>query len=159
MSKIVDLISEILPNYAAQCDVEIIDIEYKKGFNGMELIIYIDNDADGGISLEDCEKFHRLIDPVLDEIDPTDNQPYQLSVSSPGLDRPLKNERDYAKALGSEVNVSLFKKLGDYKKFVATLISYDLSKGDIVVKVMDKKSEELTLNIKDIAVIKPEIKF
>lgn len=160
MSKVVDAVGAVLPRYAAECGVEIVDVEYKKGFNGMELIIFIDCDNPGGVSLEDCERLHRAIDPVLDELDPTDGQPYQLSVSSPGLDRPIKTERDYRKNLGKEVSVSLFKKIGELKKFIGVLKSYDFDNGKIIVEIQEKKElRAIELNIKDIALIKPEIRF
>lgn len=160
MSKVVDAVSAVLPRYAEECGVEVIEVEYKKGYNGMELVIYIDSDRVGGVSLEDCEKLHRTIDPILDELDPTDGQPYQLSVSSPGLDRPLKTERDYKKNLGNEVNVSLFKKIGELKKFIGILKSYDFDSGKVTVEINEKnKSYAVELDIKDIAMIKPEIRF
>lgn len=120
----------------------------------MNLTIFIDKD--GGVDLNGCELVHRTIDPILDEIDPTSGEKYILNVSSPGIDRPLKVERDYKRNLDKEVNVSLFEKVGDLKKFVAVLKGYDLQKGLID---LDYNGKEINLDIKNIALIKPEIKF
>lgn len=160
MSKVLDLLQHAFDGSAAECGVEVIDMEYKKGANGMELTVFIDCDKEGGVSLNDCEKFHRAIDVVLDELDPTEGAAYQLSVSSPGLDRPLKTERDYKKHLGKEVSVSLFNKVSDLKKFVGILKAYDLENNVITIEyVKNKKAEIIELDLKNIALIKPEIKF
>lgn len=68
---------------------EIVDVEWAKRDGADNLTVYIDIPT--GVSLDDCEKVHRAIDPALDELDPTDGKPYVLNVSSPGLDRPFKN--------------------------------------------------------------------
>lgn len=156
MSKVVEIAENIARPLAEQCGVELVEVVYKKGAYGMELLFYIDTDKDGGISLDDCETMHRLVDPLLDDADPTDGQPYQLSVSSPGLDRPLKLERDYKKNLNKEVNVSLFNKIDIGKKFVAVLKDYDLNKGEITVIY---GNSDILVDIKNVANIKPEIKF
>lgn len=66
---------------------ELVDVEYSKKHSGSSLTVYIASAT--GISLDDCEKVHRAIDPILDELNPTGEEPYTLNVSSPGLDRPL----------------------------------------------------------------------
>ncbi len=120
----------------------------------MNLTIYIDKED--GVDLNGCELVHRTIDPILDEIDPTNGEKYILNVSSPGIDRPLKTERDYRKNMDTEVNVSLFEKVQDLKKFVAILRGYDLEKGIITVEYNGK---DIEIALKNIATIKPEIKF
>ena len=102
---------------------DIWDIEFVKEGASYYLRIYIDCDA--GIYIEDCEKVHRAIDPVLDELDPTFGAPYTLNVSSPGLDRPLKTDRDYAKCIGQKVEVKLFAPLKGKKFFELTLKGHD----------------------------------
>lgn len=156
MSKVVEVATKLALQPSAECDVEVIEVEYKKTVNGMELIFFIDTDREGGISLNDCEKFHNLIDPLLDAQDPTDGAPYRLSVSSPGLDRALKAERDYKKNMGKLVNVSLYEKGEFGKKFVATLTAYDLVKG---VVTLDIKGAIHEFELQTIAIIKPEIVF
>lgn len=154
MSKVVDLVEQHITKALSDIGYEIVEITYKKYMGDMHLTVYID--SDNGVDLNGCELCHRTIDPILDEIDPTDGQKYILNVSSPGLDRPLKTKRDYTRNLGKEVNVSLFEKVDGLKKFVAVLQDFDLEKGVITVMNGDK---ELVLEIKNIAGIKPEIKF
>ena len=154
MSKVIDMVEEHITKAVAELGYEIIEITYKKYLGDMNLTIFIDKD--GGVDLNGCELVHRTIDPILDEIDPTSGEKYILNVSSPGIDRPLKVERDYKRNLDKEVNVSLFEKVGDLKKFVAVLKGYDLQKGLID---LDYNGKEINLDIKNIARIKPEIKF
>ena len=82
-------------------------------------------DTETGVDLNTCEAFHRAIDPALDELDPTFGAPYTLNVSSPGLDRPLKTQRDFDKCMGSEVEVKLYAPMKGRKLFEAVLVGYD----------------------------------
>ena len=118
----------------------------------MNLIFTID--ADTPITIEDCEKVTKAIDPILDELNPTDDKPYILSVSSPGIDRPIKTERDFKRNMGKEVEITLFKKLDGEKKFVGTLESFS----QIQVTIL-QKDKPLTINRELIAHIVPVIKF
>ena len=154
MSKVIDLVESNITKAVEDLGYEIVEITYKKYLGDMNLTIFIDKD--GGVDLNGCELVHKTIDPILDEIDPTNGEKYILNVSSPGIDRPLKTERDYKRNMDTEVNVSLFEKVGDLKKFVAILRGYDLQKGIITVEY---KENDIGLEIKNIALIKPEIKF
>ena len=154
MSKVIDLVESNMTKAVEELGYEIVEITYKKYLGDMNLTIFIDKD--GGVDLNGCELVHKTIDPILDEIDPTNGEKYILNVSSPGIDRPLKTERDYKRNMDTEVNVSLFEKVGDLKKFVAILRGYDLQKGIITVEY---KENDIDLEIKNIALIKPEIKF
>lgn len=154
MSKVIDMVTEHITKAVEELGYEIVEITYKKYLGDMHLTIFIDKD--GGVDLNGCEIVHRAIDPILDEIDPTNGEKYILNVSSPGIDRPLKNERDYKRNLGKEVDISLFEKVNNLKKFVAILKDFDLQEGKITVEY---KGEEIVLETKGIALIKPEIKF
>lgn len=154
MSKITDSVFATLLPIVEGFGIELVEVTYKKIADAMNLTIIIDKD--GGVTLDDCETVHRAIDPVLDELDPTKGAMYILNVSSPGIDRPLTLKRDYEKNLGKEVNVSLFDKIDIGKKFVATLKDYDFEKGIVIVTV---KNQDYVLDMKNIAIIKPEIKF
>ncbi|MGN0771363.1 MAG: ribosome maturation factor RimP [Christensenellales bacterium] len=152
MSKVIDAVRDTIKNIVEAHGMELVDIEYKKLYDAMTLIVYIDKD--GGVDLNDCETIHRAIDQPLDDIDPTGGQPYNLNVSSPGLDRPYKTERDFAKNIGNEVEVSLYKPVDKLKKFEATLTDY---RDGIVT--LEYKNKTINLNIKDVAVIRTAIKF
>ena len=104
--------------------------------------------------MDTCEKFHRAIDPVLDEVDPTFGAPYTLNVSSPGLDRPLKTNRDFEKCLGQKVEVKLFAPLQGKKLFEAVLKGYDEN-----CVYLEEKGEEWKLERSKIAKICRAIDF
>ena len=144
-------IQAALEPIAAEMDIEIVEVEFKQG-REPALTVYID--IEGGVDLNTCEKFHRAIDPVLDELDPTDGAPYTLNVSSPGLDRPLKTDRDYQKCIGQKVEVKLFAPIKGKKLFEATLLGHD----ETCVYLQDKK-EELKLEKAKIAKICRAIDF
>lgn len=131
---------------------ELIEVSYQKQFNGMSLTIFIDNEQ-SSITLDDCEKVSKAIDPVLDELNPTDDSPYTLNVSSPGIDRPLKSDRDFAKQIGKEIELSLYKLFEGKKKHNGILVAYD--EENIIIK----NEKEINFLRKDIAVVKPFIKF
>ena len=103
--KPIEEIQNALQPIANEMQIEIVEIEFKQG-HSPALTVYID--IEGGVDLNTCEKFHRAIDPVLDEVDPTFGAAYTLNVSSPGLDRPLKTARDFEKCIGEKVEVKLF---------------------------------------------------
>jgi len=136
---------------ADEMEIEIVEVEFKQG-KEPALTVYID--MEGGVDLNACEKFHRAIDPILDELDPTFGEPYTLNVSSPGLDRPLKTERDYQKCMGKKVEVKLFAPLKGKKFFELTLKGHDEN-----CVYLDDKGEELKLEKAKIAKICRAIDF
>ena len=87
-------------------NLELVDVEYVKEGGEFFLRIYIDKD--GGVSLNECELVTRALNPILDEKDPIKDN-YYLEVSSPGLDRPLKKEKDFVKYQGRDVEIKLYK--------------------------------------------------
>ena len=133
---------------------ELVEVTYKKQHDAMHLTIFIDSDKAGGVSLDDTEIVANAIDAPIDELDPTQGEPYVLNVSSPGLDRPLKTEKDYLKKVGTEVELSLYKSIDGEKKFVGTLSSYN--EGKVVLRT---EKGEITVETKDIALAKPYIRF
>ena len=79
------------------------------------------SDKARGVDLNTCEAFHRAIDEPLDTLDPTYGEQYTLNVSSPGLDRPLKTDKDFARVKGKKVEVKLFAPMKGKKFFEAVL--------------------------------------
>ena len=118
--KVVTIVEEKLEPIVTELGYELCEVEYSKKPNGMNLTIFIAHPD--GIKIEDCEKVHRTIDPILDEIDPTDGAPYTLNVSSLGLDRPIKTDKDYNRNLGKMVTIKLFVNKEGKKEFVGKLI-------------------------------------
>ncbi|MBQ8845393.1 MAG: ribosome maturation factor RimP [Clostridia bacterium] len=153
MAKVKEICEEKFKPIIEELGYELIEVSYKKEFDGMNLIFTIDRDE--GITIEDCEKVNREIDPIIDELNPTMDEPYTLIVSSPGIDRPLKTERDFKRNLNKEISISLFSKINGEKKFNGTLESYS----DTEVTIKDSNGNLITLQKDKIANIEPIIKF
>lgn len=153
--KVKTLVQEKLTPVIEKLGYEVVDIEYSKEADGMNLVFYIDCDA--GVTIDDCEKVSKVIDPLLDELNPTDDQPYIMSVSSPGIDRPLKTDRDFNRHIGKEIEITLFSKLDGKKNFKGELVSFDTT--SVTIKTEGKGEQNITLSRDKIAHIVPIIKF
>ena len=154
MSKrIENAVEQLVLPFAEQLGFELVGVEYnvKKGEDN-ELVIYIDKE--GGVDLDDCEKLSRAIDEPIDELDPIE-EAYVLCVSSPGLDRPLKTQRDFERSVGKKVDIKLYKKDESGKK---ELTGELLKKEGDAVSVLIAAKERI-FNIKDIALIRLHIDF
>ena len=149
--KAVEEITAALLPTANSMDIEIVEVEAKVSKNPY-ITVYID--TENGVDLDTCEKFHNAIDPVLDDFDPSYGASYTLNVSSPGLDRPLKTDRDFQKRIGKDVEVKLFAPLKGKKYFECKLIDYD---GKNVV--LQDGEEEIKMPLVRIAKINEAIKF
>lgn len=114
-------IMQFLQPIASEVGVELIDAVWDGRTSSLTLVI----DAEGGVDLNLCEAFHRAVDEPLDELDPTFGAPYTLNCSSPGLDRPFRTERDFARHMGEAVEVHLYEKLDGKKYYEGTLLSFD----------------------------------
>lgn len=117
---------------------EVVDIEYVKEGSDMYLRSYIDKE--GGITIDDCEAVSRRLDKLLDE-ENFITDPYILEVSSPGLGRQLKKEKDFIREQGKSVDIKCFKAVDKVKEFTGILKSHDddtftitTDKGDIVIE-------------------------
>ena len=131
-------------------DFELVDVEYVKEAGTRYLRAYIDKE--GGITIDDCELVSRAFGERLDAEDFIEES-YVLEVSSPGLGRPLKKDKDFARSIGKDVEVKLFKPLSKEKKekdFLGTLKSYDGTS----VTIVQEDGEELTLERSAVALIR-----
>ena len=153
MANIKNLVEDCVSPIAEELGLEIVEVAYEKKHDGMNLTIYIDKQ--GGVKLEDCEALHRAIDEPLDVLDPTNGAPYTLNVSSPGLDREIKTEKDFNRNIGVVLEINLFKKIGLTKKFVGELLSFD----DNSIKIKDKKGKEIDIERKIISKATKYIEF
>jgi len=97
------------------------DVTYSK--IGADYHLEITIDSDDGIGIEDCERVHRAIDPILDECDPIEDF-YYLEVSSPGVERELRTEEHIMLSVGLRVEAKLFAAKDGSKSFLGTLSSY-----------------------------------
>lgn len=135
MSKIAEEVENFITPIANKLGYEIVEVEFAKKYNGDNLTIYIDKK--GGIDIDDCEKFHNAINEPLDELNPTADKPYILNVSSPGIDRPIKTDKDFERNLGEIVEIRLFKMLDRKKLFVGKLIRF--SDTEVVIEIENKE--------------------
>ena len=155
MSKIADSVEQLVKPIVEGLGMELVEGEFAKTKQGDALTVFIDKE--GGVSLNDCEAVHNAIDAPLDELDPTQGKPYTLNVSSPGIDRPFKSDRDYVKHIGTKVETSLFAPIeGVGKKFVATLTAYD---PQTATATLEADGKTLEINTKNIAIIREHIEF
>ena len=114
---------------------ELVDVEYVKEGGNWFLRAYIDKD--GGITINDCELINRALSDRLDEEDFIEDS-YILEVSSPGLGRPLKKDKDFKRNLGKKVEVKLYRAVDGCKEFEAVLVGY----GDSTLTLQKDGNEE-----------------
>ena len=131
---------------------ELVDVEYVKEAGNWYLRAYIDKE--GGIAVDDCEIISRKLGDWLDEKDFIADS-YILEVSSPGLGRPLKKDKDFNRSIGEDVDIKLYKPLNKQKDFTGTLISYDKD----TVTIGQEDGTGLTLNRPEIALIRLAFDF
>ncbi|MEG6568273.1 ribosome maturation factor RimP [Thermoanaerobacterium thermosaccharolyticum] len=151
MSKIEELTRNLVAPAIEKNNFELVDVEYKKEGNNWYLRVYIDKN--GGVTLDDCQIISEYLSEKLDEVDPIENS-YILEVSSPGIDRPLKTQRDFDKFKGSLVEVSLYQPIDKKKKYEGELVG--LINDKVVITDNGKRKE---FDINDISLVKPVIKF
>ncbi|MCM1497386.1 MAG: ribosome maturation factor RimP [Clostridium sp.] len=129
---------------------ELVDVEYLKEGANYYLRVYADKE--GGITIDDCVEISRELSPMLDAYEGEIKEPYILEVSSPGLLRPLKKDKDFARNIGKMVEVKLFKPLeGDgNKEFEAELKAYDAK----TITVLLENDEEAVIDRNNLALIR-----
>ncbi len=131
---------------------ELVDVEYVKEGSGWFLRAYIDKE--GGITVDDCEAVAREMNPILDEMDYIDGS-YTFEISSPGLGRPLKKEKDYIRNLGKDVEIRTYRPIQHEKEFHGSLKAYDSK----TVTITTEDDVELIFDKKDIALIRQALDF
>jgi len=143
---------EILIPLVEEYGYELVDVEYVKEGGTWYLRAYIDKP--GGISIEDCEMVSRRLSDILDEKDYIDDS-YILEVSSPGLGRPLKKEKDFKRSIGKEVEVRTYRMIDKQKEFTGILKAYD--KDSVTVELED--GTEKNFDKGDVALIRLAFDF
>lgn len=126
-------IEEYLAPVAASVGAELLEAVWNNRERSLTLYI----DAPGGVDLDLCEAFHHAADAALDELDPTFGAAYTLNCSSPGLDRPFRRERDFARHAGEKIEVHLYAPFEGAKYYEGTLVSLD----DGVIVLQTEKGE------------------
>jgi len=118
---IADTVRDLAQPLADEFGYILWDVEYVREGADMVLVITIDTDDENGITIDDCEKMHRAIDPILDEADPIEG-PYLLSVSSPGVERVLTRPEHFERMAGEDVVMKFYTAVDGSKTLRATLI-------------------------------------
>lgn len=144
-SELTRVVEPICRELADSFSFELVDIELVREGSDRILRLYIDKP--GGITLQDCETYHRAVIPLVECV----SYDY-LEVSSPGLDRPLKKQKDYDAHVGKQVEVSLFKPVDGLRHFEGELLG--LADGEVSVRCGERVSRFALSNV---ALCKPVI--
>ena len=142
---------ELLAPIVSSRGFELVDVEYVKEAGTYYLRGYIDKP--GGITVNDCEAVSREFSDVLDEKDFIEDS-YIMEISSPGLDRPLKKEKDYQRSMGRLIEIRTYRPIDKRKEFCGILKAYD---ADTVT--IEEDGVDLTFQKKDTAIIRLAIEF
>lgn len=134
MSKVTDIVTELVTPIVNEMGLELVDIEYKKEGSNWFLRVFIDNEV-GNIDIEDCALVSEKLSQKLDESDPIPTA-YFLEVSSPGAERPLRNEKDFKKAVGRHVHITTKEPIEGATVFEGELVSFE--DGKLTVKEAKK---------------------
>ena len=127
------------------------DVEYVREGSEQFLRLYIDKD--GGVDIEDCEKIHRAVDPVLDEKDPIPTS-YHFEGCSAGLERALKRPSDFEQFMGSPILIKLYRPKNGLKEFPAILRGYE--DGKIIAEA---GKETITFEKSEVALVRLRVEF
>lgn len=152
-SKVEETVWAIAEPIADENGVEIYDVEFKKEGPDYFLRVFIDK-SDGGISLDDCEAVSRPLSDALDEADPI-SEGYYLEVSSPGLERQLKRQKDFDRFKGEAVSVKLFAAVNGTKQLTGIL--KDRNENTLTLEI--ENGEILELDNKNIAMVRLSVAF
>lgn len=134
MSKVTDIVTELVTPIVNEMGLELVDIEYKKEGSNWFLRVFIDNEV-GNIDIEDCALVSEKLSQKLDESDPIPTA-YFLEVSSPGAERPLRSDKDFKKAVGRHVHITTKEPIEGAAVFEGELVSFE--DGKLTVKEAKK---------------------
>ena len=143
---------ELITPILDRMNFELVDVEYVKEGGTWYLRAYIDKE--GGITVNDCEAVAREMNEILDREDFVEDS-YVFEVSSPGLGRPLKKEKDHIRSMGREVEIRTYRAINREKEFYGILSAYD--ENTVTIKTED--GTEMTFEKSDIALIRLAFDF
>ena len=152
MKKVTEIVAELARPVVEEHGCTLWDVEYVREAGQWNLRIY--NDKDGGVNIQDCETVSRALSDQLDAEDYIEDA-YILEVSSPGLGRPLKKEKDYIRSMGKEVEIRTYRAINREKEFYGILSAYD--ENTVTIKTED--GTEMTFEKSDIALIRLAFDF
>ncbi len=143
---------ELILPIVEQHGFELVDVEYVKEAGAWYLRVYVDKE--GGITIDDCETVSRAFSDLLDDKDFIE-EAYILEVSSPGLGRPLKKEKDFKRSIGKEVEIRTYRPIERQKEFCGVLSAYD--ENSVTIELEDHTKQ--TFQRADIALIRLAFDF
>ncbi|MGM7701210.1 ribosome maturation factor RimP [Pseudalkalibacillus sp. Hm43] len=130
--KVTEITEELVTPILDSMDLELVDIEFVKEGKNWFLRVYIDSEE--GVDIEECGKVSEQLSEELDQVDPI-TQAYFLEVSSPGVERPLKKESDFQKAIEKNVFIKTYEQIDGQKEFEGILKSFDGTELSVEVRV------------------------
>lgn len=143
---------ELIQPILDRMNFELVDVEYVKEGSIWYLRAYIDKE--GGITVNDCEAVAREMNEILDREDYVEGS-YTFEVSSPGLGRPLKKEKDYKRSMGKELEIRTYRAINREKEFYGILKAYD----DATVTLEMEDGTEMKFERAEIALIRLALDF
>ena len=136
MSQVTEIVERLVTPILDELNLELVDIEYAKEGRDWFLRVFIDKES--GVDIEDCGLVSEQLSVKLDEIDPIPYN-YFLEVSSPGAERPLKNEKDFQKAIGKNVWIKTYEPIDGEKTFEGILTNFDGQTVTVEMKIKTRK--------------------
>ena len=152
MAKVTDTVAQLALPFVESAGCSLWDVEYVKEAGEWFLRIYIDKE--GGITVNDCEAVAREMNEILDREDFVEDS-YVFEVSSPGLGRPLKKEKDYVRSMGKELEIRTYRAINRQKEFYGILTGYT----EDTVTIQPEEGEALTFQKNEIALIRLAFDF
>ena len=149
--KITEQVAQFAQPIVEQFGCKLWDVEYVREGSERYLRLYIDKD--GGVDIDDCEKVHRAVDPILDEKDPI-AESYHFEVCSAGLERALKRPADFEQFMGSPVLIKLYRPRNGLKEIPAILRGY--ADGRITAEA---GKETITFEKSEVALVRLRVEF
>ena len=157
MSTVVETVTELVKPILAEHNFYLYDMEFVKDGKSWYLRVYIDKD--GGITLNDCATVSDQLSEALDNVEPDPiPQAYFLEVSSPGAERPLRNEVDYQRAVNDYIHVSLYQQIDGKKVYEGTLTK--LTDKELTLDYLDKtRHRQVVIDRSKVAQARLAVKF
>lgn len=136
MSKVTELVEEMVAPILEELHLELVDVEYVK--EGPNWFLRVSIDKETGVDIDECAAVSEKLSEKLDEVDPiTEN--YFLEVSSPGAERPLKKDKDFKRAIGKNVFIKTYEPIDNEKAFEGMLTSFDGTSLSVEIKIKTRK--------------------
>ncbi len=153
-TSIISRTENLLKDILKDKEINLVEVDYVKENNIYYLKVYLDTDK--GITIDECSEVSRELSKLLDDEEFIENS-YFLEVSSPGIDRPFKSVEDYGKNINEIIEINLYAKKNNQKKFIGKLIN--IAKDSITIEIDDKDKSKYIFNFDEISKANKHIDF